>query len=80
MQPVSSSLLNRESLAPLSLAKGAIRYDFERVVLRMLPTEARADDPLPLAGAEEKGKRIHSKMDIEAYLLGRREHEKRLVS
>lgn len=58
----------KESLAPLSNAKAAISYGFEIVVLRILPIEARADDPLPPAGAEQKGKEINSKMDVDPIL------------
>ncbi|XP_069964810.1 uncharacterized protein [Bactrocera oleae] len=61
-------LLNKESLAPLSVTKGATSYGFERVVLKTLPTEARADGPLPPAGVEESGKVPLSKMDVDPVL------------
>ncbi|XP_036228689.2 uncharacterized protein [Bactrocera oleae] len=61
-------LLNKESLAPLSSAKGAISYGFERVVLRILPNEARADGPSPPAEVKESGRATHSKMDIDPIL------------
>lgn len=38
------------------------------MVLRILPTEARLDDPQPPATAEKKGTEIHSKMDFDPIL------------
>nr|XP_036234064.1 uncharacterized protein LOC118683792 [Bactrocera oleae] len=61
-------LLNKESLYPLSIAKGAISYGFERVVLKILPIKGRADGPLPPAEVEESGRATHSKMDIDPIL------------
>nr|XP_036218815.1 uncharacterized protein LOC118680909 [Bactrocera oleae] len=61
-------LLNKEALAPLSITKGDISYGFERVVLRILPTEARADGPLPPAEVEKSGRATHSKIDIDPIL------------
>nr|XP_036213553.1 uncharacterized protein LOC118679923 [Bactrocera oleae] len=61
-------LLNKGSLAPLSVTKGVISYGFERVVLKTLPTETRADGPLPPAGAEKSGKFPLSKMDVDPVL------------
>ncbi len=45
-------LLKKQSLAPLNIAKWDISYGFERMVLRILPTESRVDGPLPPSGAE----------------------------
>nr|AMS38349.1 hypothetical protein [Bactrocera tryoni] len=36
-------MLNAESIGPLSKTKGAISYGFEMVVLKVLPSDARAD-------------------------------------
>ncbi|XP_049316539.1 uncharacterized protein LOC125779308 [Bactrocera dorsalis] len=38
-------MLNTESIGPLSKTKGAISYGFEMVVLKVLPSDARADGP-----------------------------------
>ncbi|XP_050340238.1 uncharacterized protein LOC126766516, partial [Bactrocera neohumeralis] len=46
-------MLNAESIGPLSKTKGAISYGFEMVVLKVLPTDARADGT-QAAGAGEK--------------------------
>ncbi|XP_050340796.1 uncharacterized protein LOC126767275 [Bactrocera neohumeralis] len=43
-------MLNTESIRPLSKTKGAISYGFEMVVLKVLPSDARADG-LPSCGA-----------------------------
>nr|XP_036220937.1 uncharacterized protein LOC118681266 [Bactrocera oleae] len=61
-------LLNKKSLAPLSVTKAAISYGFEWVVLRMLLTEARADGPLPPEGVEASRKVSLSKMDVDPVL------------
>nr|XP_036231791.1 uncharacterized protein LOC118683405 [Bactrocera oleae] len=61
-------LLNKESIAPLSSAKGAISYGFESVVLRILPNEARADGPSPPAEVEESGRATHSNKDTDPIL------------
>lgn len=44
------------TLLHLSQQKGAISYSFERMVLRILPTEARADEAPPPVRTKEKGK------------------------
>lgn len=61
-------LLNKKSLAPLSVAKGAISSGFKRAVLRILSTEVRADIPLLSVELEEKGE--GRKMEIISILLG----------
>ncbi|XP_039970151.1 uncharacterized protein LOC120782060 [Bactrocera tryoni] len=38
-------ILNTESIGPLSKTKGAISYGFEMIVLKVLPSDARADGP-----------------------------------
>ncbi|XP_049316892.1 uncharacterized protein LOC125779656 [Bactrocera dorsalis] len=50
-------MLNAESIGPLSRTKGAISYGFEMVVLKVLPTDARADGA-QAADAGEKGEGV----------------------
>ncbi|XP_049310043.1 uncharacterized protein LOC125778003 [Bactrocera dorsalis] len=50
-------MLNAESIGPLSRTKGAISYGFEMVVLKVLPTDARADGA-QTADAGEKGEGV----------------------
>ncbi|XP_054085766.1 uncharacterized protein LOC128921643 [Zeugodacus cucurbitae] len=58
-------LLNKESVGPLSDVKGVISYGFEKVVLRVLPTDAKADVPLP-PGAGEEGIDAQTGMDVDS--------------
>ena len=53
---------------PAEPSTPTVSYGFERVVLRILPTEARADGPLPPAEVEESGRATYSKMDIDPIL------------
>ncbi|XP_050338279.1 uncharacterized protein LOC126764663 [Bactrocera neohumeralis] len=46
-------MLNTESIGPLSKTKGAISYGFEMVVLKVLPSDARADGPQAAVPAVE---------------------------
>lgn len=59
-------LLNKESLSPCTVLKVAVSYGFERVVLIILQTEARAAHPLPTMGSEKKGE--ETKLEIDSSL------------
>lgn len=57
--------LSKESSGPLNDAKGAINYGFERVVLRILPSDARRDVPQPPVVPREKVTAAQTDMDVD---------------
>ncbi|XP_049308579.1 uncharacterized protein LOC125777517 [Bactrocera dorsalis] len=61
-------MLNTESIGPLSKTKGAISYGFEMVVLKVLPSDARADGPqAPVAAGDlTKGTDGQTTVEIDA--------------
>ncbi|XP_039960289.1 uncharacterized protein LOC120774631 [Bactrocera tryoni] len=58
-------MLNTESIGPLSKTKGAISYGFEMVVLKVLPSDARADGLQAVVPAVEVSKGTDGQTTVE---------------